>query len=128
MQQDSKIYVGLDTSKLKISVAVAEPGRDGEVRFVGDIDSAPEAVERLVTRLAKRHRELAFCYEAGPTGYGLYRQITGLGHACTVADPEAGWGTGQDQPARCAEPGPPAHRVVVKIENLGDLLATQAVI
>ena len=94
MQQDSKIYVGLDTSKLKISVAVAEPGRDGEVRFVGDIDSAPEAVERLVTRLAKRHRELAFCYEAGPTGYGLYRQITGIGHACTVAGPEAGWGDG----------------------------------
>ena len=56
MQRDSKIYVGQDTSKLKISVAAAEPGRDGEVRFVGDIDSAPEAVERLVTRLARLHR------------------------------------------------------------------------
>jgi hypothetical protein len=47
MQQDSEVYVGLDTSKLKISVALAEAGRDGEVRFLGDIDSAPEAVERL---------------------------------------------------------------------------------
>ncbi|MCP3477707.1 hypothetical protein NLM33_47120 (plasmid) [Bradyrhizobium sp. CCGUVB1N3] len=70
MRQDSKIYVGLDTSKLKISVAVAEAGRDGDVRFI-EIDSAPDAVERLITKLAKRHRDLAFCYEAGPTGYGL---------------------------------------------------------
>jgi hypothetical protein len=42
--QDSEVYVGLDTSKLKISVAIAEAGRDGEVRFFGDIDSTPEAV------------------------------------------------------------------------------------
>lgn len=87
MRQDSKIYVGLDTSKLKISVAVAEAGREGEVRFIGDIDSAPDAVERLVTKLAKRHRELAFCYEAGPTSYGLHRQITRLGHECIVVAP-----------------------------------------
>lgn len=87
MQDDSKIYVGLDTSKLKMSVAVAEAGRDGEVRFIGDIDNAPAVVERLVTKLAKRYRELAFCYEAGPTGYGLRRQITGLGHECIVVAP-----------------------------------------
>lgn len=87
MQQDSKIYVGLDTSKLKISVAVAEAGRGGEVRFIGDIDSEPDAVERLVAKLAKRHQQLAFCYEAGPTGYGLHRQITRLGHECAVVAP-----------------------------------------
>ena len=56
MQEDSEVYVGLDTSKLKISVALAEAGRDGEVRFLGDIDSTPEAVERLVRKLEKRHR------------------------------------------------------------------------
>ena len=87
MQQDSEIYVGLDTSKLKISVALAEAGRSGEVRFFGDIDSTPEAVARLVAKLEKRHGHLAFCYEAGPTGYGLHRQITALGHACTVVAP-----------------------------------------
>ena len=43
MRDDSEAYVGLDTSKLKISVAVAEAGRGGEVRFLGEIDSAPEA-------------------------------------------------------------------------------------
>ncbi len=87
MQQISEVYVGLDTSKLKISVALAEPGRNGEVRFLGDIDSAPEAIERLIRKLTKPRRRLVFCYEAGPTGYGLYRQITALGHDCTVVAP-----------------------------------------
>ena len=87
MGQDSEVYVGLDTSKLKISVAIAEAGRDGEVRFYGDIDSATEAAERLVSKLAKRHSKLSFCYEAGPTGYGLYRQIKALGHECIVVAP-----------------------------------------
>jgi transposase len=87
MQQDSTAFVGLDTSKLKISVAVAAEGRQGEVRFVGDIESSPEAVRRLVSKLADKHRQLAFCYEAGPTGYGLYRQITALGHECAVIAP-----------------------------------------
>ena len=60
MQQKSKVFVGLDTSKLKISVAVAEDGRQGEVRFLGDIDNTPEAVRRLVNKLASRHAELLF--------------------------------------------------------------------
>lgn len=87
MQQDSEVYVGLDTSKLRISVALAEPGRNGEVRFLGDIDNAPRAVERLVAKLGKRHGRLVFCYEAGPTGYGLHRQLTALGCDCTVVAP-----------------------------------------
>src|SRR5919199_5521310 len=87
MQEESEVYVGLDTSKLKISVAVAEAGRDGDVRFLGGIDSTPEAVERLVRKLAKRHRREGFVYEAGPTGDGLHRQIAGLGHDCAVVAP-----------------------------------------
>jgi transposase len=87
MDEGNAVYVGLDTSKLKLSVAVAGAGRDGEVRFLGDIDSTPEAVERLVRKLAKRHRRLAFVYEAGPTGYGLQRQIGALGHDCAVVAP-----------------------------------------
>jgi transposase len=47
MREDSEVYVGLDTSKRKIAVALADAGRDGEVRFLGEIDSTPEAVERL---------------------------------------------------------------------------------
>ena len=56
MQQDRAVFVGLDTSKMKISVALAEEGRQGEVRFLGEIDSTPEAVRRLVTKLAGQYR------------------------------------------------------------------------
>ena len=87
MPQRSKVFVGLDTSKLKISVALAEEGRQGEVRFLGEIDNTPEAVRRLVGKLASRHSEVLFCYEAGPTGYGLQRQISALGHECAVIAP-----------------------------------------
>ncbi len=87
MRDDGEVYVGLDTSKLKISVALAAAGREGEVRFLGDIGSTPEAAERLVRKLEGRHRRLCFVYEAGPTGYGLRRQIAGLGHDCTVVAP-----------------------------------------
>src|ERR671928_1392028 len=87
MQQDSAVFVGLDTSKRKISVALAEAGRQGEVRFLGDIDHTPEAVRRLVTKLAGKYGRLLFCYEAGPTGYGLQRQISALGHECAVIAP-----------------------------------------
>jgi transposase len=41
----------------------------------------------MVARLEKRHRRLHFCYEAGPTGYGLYRQLTAMGHDCIVVAP-----------------------------------------
>ena len=87
MQQNSEAFVGLDTSKRKISVALAEGGRDGEVRFYGDIDSAPEMVERMANKLAKRHEKLTFCYEAGPTGYVEYWQFTALGLSCEVVAP-----------------------------------------
>src|SRR3954451_10648141 len=84
MPQKSKVFVGLDTSKLKIAVAWAEEGRQGEVRLLGEIDNTPEAVRHLVGKLAGRHSEVLFCYEAGPTGYGLQRQICALGHDCAV--------------------------------------------
>jgi transposase len=77
----------LDTHKAKIAVAVAEPGRAGEVRFHGEIANRPDAVRRLIERLGAKHGQLRVCYEAGPCGYGLYRQITALGHDCTVVAP-----------------------------------------
>jgi transposase len=83
----SEAFVAFDTSKLRNAVAIAEAGRSGEVRFLGEIDSTAAATGKLVRKLAGKYDRLAFCYEAGPTGYGLYRQITGLGHECLVAAP-----------------------------------------
>lgn len=80
-------FIGLDVSKETIAVAVAENGRRGEVRFYGTISSKPEAVAKLVKILAAAHGVLAFAYEAGPTGYGLYRQLTQLGYTCHVVAP-----------------------------------------
>jgi transposase len=87
VDEDRAVCVGLDTHKARIAVAVAEPGRSGEVRFHGEIASRPEAVRQLLERLAGKHGRLRVCYEAGPCGYGLYRQITALGHDCTVVAP-----------------------------------------
>jgi transposase len=83
----SVAYVALDTSKLRNAVAIAEAGRDGEIRYLGEIDNAPAATAKLARRLAKKHATLTFAYEAGPTGYGLYRQIKSLGHDCIVVAP-----------------------------------------
>src|SRR5689334_5246614 len=77
----------IDTAEAHNAVAVAEAGRDGEVRYLGTFDNTPDAVAKLVRKLADRYETLHFCYEAGPTGYGLYRQILALGHACTVVAP-----------------------------------------
>jgi transposase len=87
MRDDSEVFVGIDTSKLRNAVAVAEGGRSGEVRFLGEIENTGTATAKLVRKLAAKHRRLTFCYEAGPTGYGLYRQISSLGHECIVVAP-----------------------------------------
>jgi len=77
-------YVGLDVHADTIAVAVAEP--DGEVRSVGTIPNRPAAVEKLVKKLGGA-KGLRACYEAGPTGYVLYWQLTQLGVACEVIAP-----------------------------------------
>jgi transposase len=87
MGEYSEAFVAFDTSKVKHAVAIAEGGRRGEVRFVGDVASSPATVARLIRKLTGRYVKLHFCYEAGPTGYGLYRQIGELGHECTVVAP-----------------------------------------
>jgi transposase len=80
-------YVGLDVHKDSVSVAIAEAGRDGEVRHWGVIRNTPEAVAKLARRLVERHRAVEFAYEAGPCGYTLYRHLTASGLTCRVVAP-----------------------------------------
>ena len=87
MVKYSEAFVGFDTAKKKHALAVAEGGRNGEVRWFGEIDGSPATVEKVIGKLAARYAKLHVCYEAGPTGYGLYRQVKALGHDCAVVAP-----------------------------------------
>ena len=82
------MYVGLDVHKETIAVAVANPGRD-EPTYRNEIANKPKAVAKLIGRLSRETdgAVMLFCYEAGPCGYELYRQILGLGHDCQVVAP-----------------------------------------
>ena len=79
-------YVGLDVHKDTIAVAVALPGRDEPV-YRGEIKSQRKSVLRLIRSLSPHGEVLSFCYEAGPCGYGVYREIIETGHQCEVVAP-----------------------------------------
>ena len=83
--QNTLKYVGLDVSKEKIVVAVADAGREAP-RFWGTIPHKPEAVRKLIKQLGDP-KWLEVCYEAGPTGYELYRWLVSMGVSCLVAAP-----------------------------------------
>lgn len=85
--EHSITFVGLDVHKVSISVALAEGGDRGEARVYGEIANRPDALRKLLSRLAHDSRELRFCYEAGPCGYGIQRQLTDAGHNCVVVAP-----------------------------------------
>ena len=77
-------FVGLDVHAQTIAVAVAETG--GEVRSLGVVRNTAESINRLIRKLGKPE-QLRVCYEAGPTGYVLYWQLTKLGVRCEVVAP-----------------------------------------
>jgi transposase len=77
-------FVGLDVHAETISAAVAEA--KGEVRPLGTIANRPEALAKLLKELGPAQR-LRACYEAGPTGYGVYWDLARLGVHCDVIAP-----------------------------------------
>jgi transposase len=89
LEDDTEIFVGIDVAKVRNTIAIADGERGGDVRFLGEVDTLEENMRRVVKRIAAKHRCVQFCYEAGPTGYGLHRLITSLGHSCNVVAPRA---------------------------------------
>ncbi len=82
-------YVGLDVHKDTTVVAVADGGREGEVRLYGEISSDLGALEKVLRKLgaAAEGVTLHVVYEAGPTGFVLYRRLQQLGLDCIVVAP-----------------------------------------
>ena len=77
-------FIGLDVHADTIAAAVAEPS--GEVRPLGVIPNRPQSIRKLVKKLGAAE-SLQVCYEAGPTGYVVYWQLTALGVHCDVVAP-----------------------------------------
>ena len=92
MAQSTPLFVGLDVHKDSIAVAHAAGGSAEPPVFVGAIGPRQADLDQLLRRLHGKTRALTFAYEAGPSGYGLYRYLTGEGPAVSggraVADPE----------------------------------------
>jgi transposase len=60
---------------------------NGEAAYYGAIQNDPEAIGKTIRRIVKKGNNAAFCYEAGPCGYGIYRQIRDMGYRCDVVAP-----------------------------------------
>ena len=81
------LYLGLDVHAENIAVAIAEAGRDGEVRNYGEIPNTFHSVDKLLRKLGHPDKELRVCYEAGPCGFVLARFLKKKGIACDVVAP-----------------------------------------
>lgn len=77
-------FIGFDVHAETIAVAAAEP--NGDVRSLGVIPNRSESIRKLVKKLGPV-TQLRVCYEAGPTGYVVYWQLTALGVKCEVVAP-----------------------------------------
>lgn len=87
MAKSTPLFVGLDVHKDSIAVAHATGGCADPPVFVGAIGTRQADLDKLIRRLQGKSPTLRFAYEAGPSGYGLYRYFTGKGLACDVVAP-----------------------------------------
>jgi transposase len=85
--QAVSLYVGLDVHKDSVAIALAQAGRDGEVRHLGTVGGNVDAVSKALRRLVAAGERLHIVYEAGPCGFVLQRHLAALGYDCVVVAP-----------------------------------------
>ena len=83
----NNMFVGMDTDKNYIDIAICEEGRNKEVRHYGRIENNLSALDKLVSKLETLGHTLHFVYEAGPCGYTIYRHLRAKGIDCAVVAP-----------------------------------------
>lgn len=81
------LYIGLDVHAESISIAIAEAGRNGEIRSYGKIPNDLRALDTALRKTGHPDKELRVCYEAGPTGFVIARHLAKKGIAGLVAAP-----------------------------------------
>jgi transposase len=83
------LYLGLDVHKDSITIAIAQAGREGEIRLFGTITHDLGRLENALIRIRKAHpgARLEVAYEAGPCGFGIARRLKQLRVPCLVAAP-----------------------------------------
>ena len=81
--QDYDVFAGLDVDKR--SIAVTFSSGQGFIRSL----QMPYGVDHLLNHVRKHFgdQKVAFVYEAGPTGYGLYDGLAAQGYRCLIAAP-----------------------------------------
>ena len=87
MKECTTHYVGMDVHKETITIAIAPGTRDGEARSYGTIPHTVEAIDKFVRKQISQGVDLHCVYEAGPTGYALYRYLKSNGIDCAVVAP-----------------------------------------
>jgi transposase len=81
--RDYQVFAGLDVDKH--SIAVTFCNHEGLLRSLRLPYSAPQLLNYVRKHFPEQR--VAFVYEAGPTGFGLYDELVAEGHPCLVVAP-----------------------------------------
>jgi transposase len=82
----SIIYVGMDVHKETIALAIFRDS-NRNVEFERQIRNEPGQIKKFFKKLKEKDDNILSCYEAGPTGFGIYRILEEMKITCYVAAP-----------------------------------------